>query len=112
MISIEKMFIEEQREMTILTRSLFERYLKIADERLALIMACVEGKQEYLVEHLLQREKQDQEILMRETYACLVPRETLYPTTPMIMEKPEPEQQPFELDDFTMSECESVDDEA
>lgn len=73
------MYSEELRKMNILTKSLYERYRSIANERTAIIMACVEGKQPEICEFLLKQEKDDQEILMRETYAHLVPRVELYP---------------------------------
>ncbi len=65
--------------MNIKTKTLYERYLKIVPERVAFIMACVEGGQEELAEPVVEQEKTDQEILMKETYECLVPRQELYP---------------------------------
>jgi len=52
-------------------------------------MACAEGGQAELVQPILDLEKTDQQILMEETYAHLVPRSVLYP-----------EPIPFALDDF------------
>lgn len=87
------MFNEEIRKMNVLTKTLFDRYCAIADEKTALIMACVDGKQPEICEFILQQERQNQEILMRETLTYLVPREELYPTT-------QPMSTQFALDDF------------
>lgn len=87
------MFYEEIRKMNIKTKTLFERYQTIADERMALIMACVEGGQPELCDHILEQQKQDQSILMEETLKYLIPRDELYP-----------EPIPFSLDDFVMEE--------
>lgn len=76
-------------QANIKTRTLFERYCKIADEKTSLIMACAEGGQPELVQPILDLEKTDQQILMEETYAHLVPRQELYP-----------EPITFALDDF------------
>jgi hypothetical protein len=65
--------------MNIKTKTLYERYLKMVPERVAFIMACVEGGQEELAQPVIEQERTDQEILMRETYECLVPRQELYP---------------------------------
>lgn len=70
-------------------RTMFEQFQKIVDDNTALIMACVEGGQPELAEPILEMRKTDQQILMEETYKCLVPREELYPTP-----------QPYALDDF------------
>lgn len=87
------MFNEEIRKMNVLTKTLFERYCAIADEKTAIIMACVDGKQPEICEFILQQERQNQEILMRETLAHLVPREELYPVTQSTTTH-------FALDDF------------
>lgn len=73
------MFQHILTQANIKTRTLFERYCKIADEKTALIMACAEGGQPELVQPILDLEKSDQKILMEETYAHLVPRSVLYP---------------------------------
>lgn len=78
-------------------RTLFEQYCKIADEQTALIMACAEGGQPELVQPLLELKKQDQNILMEETYRHLMPREELYP--PNVQSSPH-----FALDDFAEEE--------
>lgn len=83
------MFNDILTQANIKTRTLFDRYCKIADEKTALIMACAEGGQPELVQPILNLEKTDQQILMEETYAYLVPRQELYP-----------EPVPFALDDF------------
>ena len=83
------MFNDILTQANIKTRTLFERYCKIADEKTALIMACAEGGQPELVQPILNLEKTDQQILMEETYTYLVPRQELYP-----------EPVPFALDDF------------
>lgn len=87
------MFNEEIRKMNVLTKTLFDRYCAIADEKTALIMACVDGKQPEICEFILQQERQNQEILMRETLSYLVPREELYPSTQYTSTQ-------FALDDF------------
>lgn len=66
-------------KMNIKTKTLYERYLKIVDDKMALIMACVEGKQEELITPVLEMERTDQQILAEETFAHLVPRQELYP---------------------------------
>ena len=76
-------------QANIKTRTLFERYCKIVDEKTAIIMACAEGGQVELAQPILDLEKTDQQILMEETYAHLVPRQELYP-----------EPVHFALDDF------------
>lgn len=73
------MFNDILTKANIKTRTLFERYCRIADEKTALIMACAEGGQTELVQPILDLEKTDQQILMEETYAHLVPRQELYP---------------------------------
>lgn len=78
-------------------RTLFEQYCKIADEQTALIMACVEGGQPELAEPILEMRKNDQQILMEETYQHLMPREELYP--PNVQSSPH-----FALDDFAEEE--------
>lgn len=42
---------------------------------IAFVMACVKGDQQELAEHFVRNERQDQEILMRETYKTLIPVE-------------------------------------
>ena len=66
-------------KMNIKTKTLYERYLKIVDDKMALIMACVEGRHEELVTPVLEMERTDQQILAEETFAHLVPRQELYP---------------------------------
>ena len=66
-------------KMNIKTKTLYERYLKIVDDKMALIMACVEGGQEELVTPVLEMDRTDQQILAEETFAHLVPRQELYP---------------------------------
>ena len=65
--------------MNIKTKTLYERYLKIVDEKMALIMACTESGQEELLTPVLDLEKTDQQILAEETFSHLVPRQELYP---------------------------------
>lgn len=65
--------------MNIKTKTLYERYLKMVPERVAFIMACVEGGQEELAQPVIEQERTDQEIIMQETYESLVPRQELYP---------------------------------
>lgn len=66
-------------KMNIKTKTLYERYLKIVDDKMALIMACVEGKQEELITPILDMERTDQQILAEETFTHLVPRQESYP---------------------------------
>jgi len=66
-------------KMNIKTKTLYERYIKIVDDKMALIMACVEGRQEELITPVLEMERTDQQILAEETFAHLVPRQELYP---------------------------------
>ena len=66
-------------KMNIKTKTLYERYLKIVDDKMALIMACVEGGQEELVTPVLELQRTDQQILAEETFTHLVPRQELYP---------------------------------
>ena len=87
------MFNDILTKANIKTRTLFDRYCKIADEKTALIMACAEGGQAELVQPILDLEKSDQKILMEETYAHLIPRQELYP-----------EPITFALDDFINGE--------
>lgn len=83
------MFNDILTRANIKTRTLFERYCNITNEKTAIVMACVEGGQPELVQPILDLEKTDQQILMEETYANLVPRQELYP-----------EPISFSLDDF------------
>lgn len=51
----------------------------MVDSETAFIMACAEGGQPEMAAPVLEMKKQDQMILMEETYKHLVPREELYP---------------------------------
>ena len=82
-------------QANIRVRTLFEQYRRMADDETALIMACADGGQADLVQPLLERKKQDQEILKEETYAHLVPRSELYPEA-----QPFNVMKEFALDDF------------
>lgn len=78
------------------TRSLYDHYVKlVGDYRMAAICAFVEGGQQELVEPIMEQVRNDYEILEQETYATLVPREQLYPTS-----APTSPPKEFALDDF------------
>lgn len=93
-------------QANIRTRTFFEQYRKMADDETALIMACADSGQSELVQPLLQRKKEDQQILEDETYAVLMPRVELYPEV-----RPFNAIKEFGLDDFLDVTTDSEEDE-
>lgn len=59
------------------TRTLFERYQSIADDVTAFIMACAESGEVELAQPVIEKKREDNRILMEETYRCLIPLEQL-----------------------------------
>lgn len=86
-------------QMNVKTVTLFERYLKITDEKTAMIMAFTEGGQAELAAPVLERMRTDNQMLAEETYANLVPREQLYPVDGVDTES-RVRTSTFALDDF------------
>lgn len=77
-------------EKDILTRAdirintLYERYSKIVEPKMALVMACAEGGRPELADPVLELEATNNRILMEETYKCLVPAGTPLPEDDVI----------------------------
>lgn len=80
-------------------KTLYERYIKIVDERTALIMACCDGGHPELAQPLIDLQTIDNRILMEETHRCLVPMGTPLPEEILSIEEDQPHEAQIKKED-------------